>query len=274
MRALVLAAGRGSRLAPLTDDRPKCLVELAGASLLGHQFATLHSQNITNIAVVVGHRGECVAALGLHTIFNPDYESSNMVYTLFCARDLMAGDTDLVIAYGDIVYEAQVLRALMDCGSPICVAVDREWRRYWELRMADPLSDAETMKIDQRGMIVELGKKPRGYHEIQGQYIGLIKVRRDYVASLLRLYDGMDHDGTYDGKSHKEMYMTSFIQHAIDTGWPVRSVPISNGWLEVDTYAELQLYRRMHQEGTLADFCRLGDAANGGPPAAPSGVSN
>jgi len=50
------------------------------------------------------------------------------------------------------------------------------------------------------------------------------------------------------------MYMTSFIQHAIDSGWPVRAVLIANGWLEVDTQAELELYRRLEAEGTLADF--------------------
>jgi len=257
VRAVILAAGQGTRLAPITNDRPKCLVELGGSSLLDHQIASLKSLDITDITVIAGYRAESIPARGVRIVLNPEFDSSNMVYTLFCASDLMAGDTDLLIAYGDIVYEPRVLRALLASEAPVSVAVDREWRRYWELRMADPLSDAETMKIDDQGMITELGKKPGGYQEIQGQYIGLIKVRRDRVVSFRQLHEAMDPDGIYDGNSRKQMYMTSFIQHAIDNEWPVKAVLIANGWLEVDTYAELELYRRMESEGTLADFFRF-----------------
>ena len=263
MRAVILAAGRGTRLAPITNDRPKCLVELGGSSLLDHQIATLKSLKITDITVIAGYRAECLSERSLRIVLNPDYATSNMVYTLFCANDLMVDDTDLLIAYGDIVYEPHVLQALMSCTAPMCVIVDREWRRYWELRMTDPLSDAETLKIDSRGMIKTLGKKPHSYDEIQGQYIGLIKVRRDHVIRFRQLYDAMDPDSIYDGKSRKQMYMTSFIQHAIDSGWQVQSVPIANGWLEVDTYAELKLYRQMHADGTLAKFFRFGNHTPG-----------
>ena len=113
------------------------------------------------------------------------------------------------------------------------------------------------MKIDAQGMITELGKIPGGYEDIQGQYIGLIKVRKDSVVSLRQLYDAMDPEGPYDGKTRQQMYMTSFIQHAIDSDWTVGAVFIDNGWLEVDTYAELELYRRMEAEGSLAEFIRL-----------------
>jgi len=257
MRALILAAGQGTRLAPLTDDMPKCLVQLGGVSLLDHQIAALNSLEVTDITVLAGHRAECIAPCGFRKVINPEYATSNMVYTLFCASEVMQGDTDLIIAYGDIVYESRVLQALKSCDAPMCIAVDQQWRRYWEIRMEDPLSDAESLKMDEQGMIIELGKKPRGYDEIQAQYMGLIKVRYDYVPKLRQMYDAMAPEGLYDGKSHKQIYMTSFIQYLTDSGWQVRAVPVSNGWLEVDTYTELQLYNQMHSEGTLEKFYRI-----------------
>lgn len=257
MRALILAAGQGTRLAPITNNQPKCLVELGGSTLLDHQISRLKSMDITDITVIAGYRAESISKRGFRIMINPEFALSNMVYTLFCASDLMTGDTDLLITYGDIVYERKVLQAVLASESPMSVAVDKEWRRYWELRMTDPLSDAETMKINDQGMITELGKKPGGYEEIQGQYIGLIKVRQDHVLNLLQLHEAMDPNGVYEGRSRKQMYMTSFIQHAIDHGWPVEAIPIANGWLEVDTYAELKLYRRMEAEGTLAEFFRF-----------------
>ena len=257
MRAIILAAGQGTRLAPLTNDRPKCLVEIGGTSLLDYQVATLESQGIHDLTILTGHHSELIAAKGYPTVFNPDYSSSNMVYTLFCASEEMTSDSDLIIAYGDIVYEPRVLRSLIECHAPVCVAVDVEWKRFWDIRMDDPLDDAETLKLDQRGLILELGKKPSDYDEIQGQYLGLIKVRADHVPRLVEVYQAMDTEGLYDGKTRRQMYMTSFIQHLIDIGWPVQSVPIENGWLEVDTYEELQTYNRMLEEGTLAAFCNL-----------------
>ena len=170
MKAIILAAGIGARLAPITDDRPKCLIELGGIRLLDHQISTLKSQGITDITVVGGYLAESIPVQDIQLVVNPDFASSNMVYTLFCADDLFAGDSDLLISYGDIVYEPRVLRALLASSSPVSVVVDHEWRRYWEIRMEDPLSDAETMKIDNSGMIKELGEKPKDYEEIELPY--------------------------------------------------------------------------------------------------------
>lgn len=254
MRALILAAGQGTRLAPFTDDFPKCLVEIGGISLLRRQISVLRSQNIDDISVIAGHRAESLNSNEYRIILNPDYANSNMVHTLFCASHMMNDDHGLIVSYGDIVYEPNVLEKLLSCDSEICVAVDLEWRRYWELRMADPLADAETMKVDQNGFITELGLKPLGYHEIEGQYIGLIKIDRQYVNDFKALYRNLDPEGDYDGKNRKQMYMTSFLQHAINSGWRVRCVPISGGWLEIDTQFDLQLYRRMETEGTLGSL--------------------
>ena len=123
--------------------------------------------------------------------------------------------------------------------------------------MEDPLSDAETLKLDADGRILELGKKPSGYQDVQGQYIGLIKVSGSHISQFLDLYDSLNPDALYDGRTIKQMYMTSFIQEAIDRGWRVQSAPVSNGWLEIDTFSEMQQYQRMHAEGSLAEFYRF-----------------
>ena len=162
-----------------------------------------------------------------------------MVSTLFAAEAVMTGDTDLIIGYGDIVYEPQVLAALQAVDAPIALAVDREWRRYWAAPMDDPLSDAETLKLTDGDRVVELGKKPQSYDDIQGQYTGLIRIRADHVARLAEVWRAMDRNAIYDGKDYDNMHMTSFIQHLIDSGWEARAALIENGWAEVDCEADL-----------------------------------
>jgi len=241
MKAIILAAGQGTRLRPLTDDKPKCLVELAGKPLLEHQLETLRAGGVDDIYIVGGYRAEQLERPDTTLHLNPRYAETNMVTTLFAAEAVMTGDTDLIISYGDIVYEPRVLAALQAVEAPIALAVDREWRRYWAARMDDPLADAETLKLTDGDRVVELGKKPRSYADIQGQYTGLIKIRADHVARLSEVWRAMDRDATFDGKDYDNMYMTSFIQHLIDSGWEARAAFIDNGWAEVDELSDVNI---------------------------------
>ena len=248
MKAIILAAGQGTRLRPLTDDKPKCLVELAGKPLLEHQLATLRAGGVDDIHIVGGYRADQLQRPGITLHINECFAETNMVTTLFAAEAVMTGERDLIIAYGDIVYEPRVLAALQAVDAPITLAVDREWRRYWAARMDDPLSDAETLKLTDGDRVVELGKKPQSYEDIQGQYTGLIKIRADHVARLPDVWRAMDHDAIYDGKDFDNMYMTSFIQHLIDSGWEARAALIDNSWAEVDCESDL---------AAATEFCRL-----------------
>ena len=241
MKAIILAAGQGIRLRPLTDDKPKCLVELAGKPLLEHQLAILRAGGVDDIHIVGGYRAEQLQRPGITLHINERFAETNMVATLFAAEAVMTGESDLIIGYGDIVYESRVLAALLAVDAPIALAVDREWRRYWAARMADPLSDAETLKLIDSGRVVELGKKPQSYDDIQGQYTGLIKIRADHVARLAEAYHAMDRNAIYDGKDFDNMYMTSLIQHLITSGWDARAALIDNGWAEVDCEADLEV---------------------------------
>src|ERR1700722_6272642 len=117
MRLVVLAAGQGTRLRPLTDSRPKCLVELAGRPLLEWQIATARTCGIEDIVVVGGYLIECLKAYDVMLLENPDFASKNMVRTLFCARDLFADG--FVMSYGDIAYSPAAFDAVLASPAPI-----------------------------------------------------------------------------------------------------------------------------------------------------------
>lgn len=244
MRAIILAAGQGTRLRPLTDDRPKCMIELDGKPLLERQLEVLRGAGIEDIHVVGGYRADWLQRPDITLHINERFDQTNMVATLFAAESVMAGSEDLIIAYGDIVYEPRVLNAMLECDAPVCLTVDRAWRRYWEARMDDPLADAETLKLTDGNRVTELGKKPSSYEAIQGQYMGLVKFRADHVSKLPVVWRAMDRDATYDGKDYDNMYMTSFLQHLIDSDWETRAALVENGWLEIDTQRDLDFGNR------------------------------
>ena len=254
IRTIILAAGEGIRLRPYTLDRPKCLVELGGMSLLAYQIKVLENMGIHDITVVTGHSADKIKVLGYKTVHNPDYAKTNMVASLMRAADLLNGEADVLILYGDIVYEGRLLRALLECHAPICTCVDKSWLRLWKIRSKDPLIDAETLRLDNSGNVVELGKKPKTLKEIQGQYMGLIKVSAGFAPQLVAHYRQLDPDAVFDGKDLPNMFMTSFLQHLIDSGRPLRAVITDGGWLEIDTVQDLEIFNRMYREGSLSDY--------------------
>ena len=239
MRVVILAAGQGTRLRPLTNDLPKCMVGLNEKPLIQYQLDLFKQFGINDINVVTGYLKEKINFDHIKKFYNPYYTSTNMLYTLFCANELFDGSDDILISYGDIIYNSEVLSKIIDSKAKINVVVDKDWKDYWQARMENPLEDAETLKIDSNGDIKELGKKATSYDDIEGQYIGLIKLRKDFVLEFKKYYENLDKTSTYDGKDYNNMYMTSFLQLITENIEPLKPVYIYNGWMEVDTPSDL-----------------------------------
>ena len=254
-KALILAAGQGTRLRPITNDRPKCLVPFMGKTLLERQVTTLRSKDIADIHIATGYRADQIEALGFETSFNERFDKTNMVESLFSARAFIENcQEDLVIAYGDIIYREENLATLLSSDEEVSLMIDEDWFLLWSLRLENPLDDAETLMMDDNGYITELGKKPEDYNKIQGQYTGLIKIRTDKIADFIKFYDHLDKKAHYDGQDFYNMYMTSFLQLLIDSGWKVKAAIVKNGWLEVDSVDDLTTYEKMASKGQLDHY--------------------
>lgn len=238
MKALILAAGEGTRLRPYTLDRPKCLVEVDGVSLLDRQLAVLRSEGVDDITLIGGYRSDMLKRPGLGLELNPRYAETNMVWTLFSAESALQGD--LVLAYGDIVYSRDVLRALMASTADIAVTIDLDWELYWRARNENPLDDAETLRMDEAGRIIEIGQKPESLDQIQGQYMGLMKFSPRGLETLRDTFHCARTAGALRGKSPEKAYMTDLLQLMIDEGNALSAVKVLGGWVEVDTVSDLE----------------------------------
>jgi choline kinase len=241
MKMIILAAGQGTRLRPLTNDIPKCMVKYEDKPIIDYIIQVAKKCNINNIAVVDGYKKEVLEeylsdkTLTFYT--NNEFHSTNMVSTLFCARDFM--NDDIIVSYADIIYKKEVLEKLIKSKEDFSVVVDRKWRELWNQRMNNPLEDAETLKI-QDGKIIELGKKPKNYSEIEGQYIGLIKISKNILNEVINFYKTLDKNKIYDGKNFDNMYMTSFIQMIINNLLDVKPIFIDGGWVEIDSVEDIK----------------------------------
>lgn len=255
MRLIILAAGMGSRLAPMTDDRPKCLVELGGRPLLEWTLGAAKPAGIDEVVVIGGYRADQLRRYDVTLVVNEDYATTNMVHTLFLAREHF-GD-GFIMSYGDIAYVPEVLRRLTATPPGVHVVVDRDWRAYWEQRFDNPLEDAETLRLGADGSIVEVGNKPQSFDQIEAQYIGLVAFQGDGVQALdgamaAARQEQAEGRNPFGGpRPLNAIYMTDLLQGMIGRGQRLAPVFIDGQWVEVDSPSDLALAEDLLKQGRL-----------------------
>jgi choline kinase len=244
MRAVILAAGRGSRLGPHTEDRPKCLVELAAKPLIRRQIAALVGGGVSNIGIVRGYLANRIDIEDATYFENPRWAETNMVMSLVAAAPWLRSDS-VVISYADIFYGRDVVRDLAAAAGDLVVAYDRGWRSLWTRRFADPLSDAETFRTDAGGNLIDIGRRTTDIDDIEGQYMGLLKFTPLAWRAVEAVLAGVDQ------KTRDAMDMTTLLRRLLDSGFPISTVGIAGQWGEIDSSGDLELYEKMIREGEL-----------------------
>ena len=242
MKAIILAAGRGSRMGTRTADGPKCLTVLAERPLLNWQCEALLGAGVEQVGVVRGYRADRIAVPGAEYFENPRWEQTNMVQSLRAAAPWLTS-TACIVSYGDIVYSADAVRRLMRSPGDIAITYDPNWLALWSARFENPLSDAETFQTDVDGRLVEIGSKAAHVDQVRGQYMGLLKFTpkgwaavESYLASLLpEAVDRLD--------------MTGLLSRLLAIGVRIDTVAITDRWFEVDTEHDLEVYEAMLGQG-------------------------
>lgn len=234
MIGLILAAGRGSRLGAMTDARPKCLTILAGRPLISYQIDSLRAGGCSKVGLVTGYAAHCLQEYGDFNYHNADWGTSNMVTSLEAAGELLESKT-VIVCYSDIVFESVAVRQLGESEFDLAISYDVNWESLWTKRFTDPLSDAETFRLDTAGMVQEIGHKPSSISDVQGQYMGLLKMTPNGWSSIEAARNSM-HASARLGQS-----MTELLGGLVEMSVQLGAIPYSDWWFEIDTPNDLRL---------------------------------
>tara|TARA_B100000963_G_scaffold357105_2_gene378571 strand:+ start:377 stop:1096 length:720 start_codon:yes stop_codon:yes gene_type:complete len=236
MKALILAAGRGSRMKNLTDEMPKCLIKLKGKTLLEYQLEAIRKAKVKEIGIVTGYKKEKLKNFGLTEFYNQSWDKSNMVSSLECAEQWFKNEP-LIVSYSDIFYEESAIIKLKKCKDNLAITYDPNWYETWKKRFKNPLDDAETFRINKSNMLTEIGGKTDNVSEIQGQYMGLLYISPQgwKIIKNLRKNLGL--------KKRNEMEMTQMLSQ-ITKNEPlfIRAIPYYGVWGEIDSKNDIKVF--------------------------------
>jgi len=261
--AIVLAAGMGTRLGALTAEKPKAMLEFEGRTLIDHQIAAFRRCGLSRIVIIGGYRDECLPSSdtspGVVRYRNDRFAETNMVESLMVARQELAGD--VLITYGDVVFDDTTLQTVLDARCDIGVTVDMDWQDYWRARFGNIETDVEVLELAD-GRVTRIGQPNPTPDQLHARYVGMIRLNAAGCATVQSVYDSTRAarlgQPWQTSKSFEKGYMTDLLQELVDRGHRVDAIGIRRGWLEFDTVEDVALATQWVQSGTLARFCRLG----------------
>jgi len=254
MKAIIIAAGLGSRMAEMTQDKPKCMLEFDGKPLLQIQLETLRAAGIDDISVVTGYKRGMINFPDITYYENNDFENNNILESLFYSEAKLHGN--ILISYSDILYTKNIVDQLIQVKDEISVVVDVDWKKAYEGRKNHPLSEAESVIFD--GLRVrKIGKAIEGNkEEMPGEFIGMFKLSGNGTETFKKYYH--DCKRAYEGKpfqsasTFRKAYITDLLQELVDNGVDVSCCTIEGGWREIDTIEDFNKAKTILKEISYA----------------------
>jgi choline kinase len=254
-KAIVIAAGRGRRLGPHTEEIPKCLVPVGGRPILDWVARAFEAAGVRELVIIRGYRGD-VLEEGARAIWpgplrfveNREWETNNILLSLACARAEL--DDACLLTYSDIIFTPAVAKACADADGDLALVIDTAFRDIYVGRTEHPLDEGEVSDLDGDGHVARVGKKALPPDDAFGEFIGLAKLSRagaawcgEAIDDLVSQYAGRDDQPFQRAARFRNAYLTDLFQHLIDGGRPAVPVPIHGQWREIDTGQDLDRAR-------------------------------
>jgi choline kinase len=245
MRAIIIGAGRGSRLQHLTEEIPKTLVPILGRPMLEHVLDALAAGGFARreVVYICGYKQDVIRARypELTYVENTDWERNNILASLLAARSYL--EDGFVSTYADIVYRPSIVADLVASPADLALACDTDWRRRYVRRSQHPETDAEKVRAD-GGKLVRISRKIPS-DEATGEFIGVMKASRAGAGRFLAAFDeararfaGKEFR---EGRSFEKAYLIDLLAAMLEAGESFAEVPMPGGYMEIDTLEDTQL---------------------------------
>ena len=218
----------------LTQETPKCLLEVQGKALLDWQIEAIRFAGIEEIGIVTGYKRELLANRGLIEFHNERWADSNMVESLSMAQAWLQ-ESPCIVSYSDILYGHSAAHSLMKSEASVAITYDPNWLDLWQRRFGNPLEDAETFRLFADSTVAEIGGQPDSVAEVEGQYMGLLRFTPEGWAEVNRIRSG------FTQQESENVHMTTMLQKITEAKtFHVEAIPYLGAWAEFDNVRDFR----------------------------------
>lgn len=242
MKAIILAAGLGSRLGKFGENISKGLIIINGKTLIQRQIEIFHNCGINDITIITGHNDGLINYPNVSCIKNKNYANTNMNESFFCAREKF--DDSIIVSYSDIVYDQKIIEQILKSEYDFSVGVRLDWKSSYENRTQHPLSEAENVLLENSKIInIEKNISFCSKNQEIGEFLGIMKFSKKGITELMETY--LDLEKNHKGKFHnsnslQKAYLTDMLQEMIDSGKILYPILLNYFWFEIDTIEDLE----------------------------------
>lgn len=243
MRAIIIGAGRGSRLMPTTANQPKCFARVQDRRILDWSIQAFADNGIEDICFIGGYQIDKVREDYPHFTFrhNEDWENNNILLSLMHAEDLMDGP--FICCYSDILFTSNLIAGLLASEKDITLAVDVGWEERYQHRTQHPPDDAEKLSVSNGAVTrVHRGMDPTHAH---GEYTGIAKFSTAGATQLKEHFNRCREQ--YTGKPFREAkvfekaYKILLFQEMLEAGVAMHHTDTAGEYIEIDTQEDFDL---------------------------------
>ncbi len=235
MKFVLLAAGKGSRIYKKIN-KPKCLLQINGTSLIEKIIKDIKSISKEKIHIVVGFKSNLIKKnlkkyQRLHFIDNKDYKKKEMLHSLILA--LQGINDDIIFSYTDIIYNKTVIKNLLHQKKNIHLPILKNWKRVWKKRKKSFLVDGESLQINSKNFLTKIGGKIKKNSNIKYQYMGIFMIPKSEKKNLIRLYKSLNNS---------KLHITNFFNILLKEETKIKCIKYSGNWYEFDDWRDYKNY--------------------------------
>jgi L-glutamine-phosphate cytidylyltransferase len=236
INGLILAAGRGRRMGNLTDNSPKGFLLINKKRLIDWQLNALKNSGIRNNAIVIGYKRE-LFDFNTKYFINASWDKTNSVSSLLSAEEWFK-DKTVIVSYSDIIFDERIIKLLIKTDGNIVIPYLSNWIDIWSKRFANPLEDAETFNLNDKGEIIEIGQTPRSISQVEGQYLGILKIEPKGWSDIKYFIKKLEPNLV------RNLDLTALLNLLIKNNYVINSLKSDYPWYEFDSQEDINSFKK------------------------------
>ena len=247
-KTIIIAAGMGKRLRPLTNNSPKCLLKVGKKSILSNQIQIFKSLGIKNINIIYGYKKNKFNKKIANFFFNKNYKKNNILGSLFSAKKILYGDC--LISYSDIIYKKLVIKKLLSSKEDISIVTDTAWRKAYKGRTQHPMSEAEKVTFNNSSFLKSAGKNLNN-KKANAEFIGVLKLSPKGCKIFKKYYqiakNKFFRKKFYNADNITKAYIMDFLNFLVHNKIKIKCVKINGSWMEIDTVEDFNKAQKFYK---------------------------